>query len=94
MGLHGCIGLFYVIEGFLDILLPAPRKENGSEQPNRSSTEVGSAQTRDENLKSKLLFTVKPGGIAGYLGELDEIKFRSPVLLSLISFSLQHDILR
>lgn len=54
------IGLFYVIEGFLDILLPIEEK--------RTTQAKGSeACYRDH----KLLFTVKPGGIAGYLGMSD-----------------------
>jgi lysophospholipid hydrolase len=66
-------GLFYVIEGFLEILLPGEKKDNGSEHnksPNPADSDVEPPNTRDEKSKSKLLFTVKPGGIAGYLGEL------------------------
>ncbi|KAJ3572215.1 hypothetical protein NP233_g3232 [Leucocoprinus birnbaumii] len=63
-------GLFYVIEGFLDILLPEQKKANGSEQ-NASPNLMGAeGDTRDDQSKSKLLFTVKPGGIAGYLASL------------------------
>jgi hypothetical protein len=54
------IGLFYVIEGFLDILLPT----NGSQIPGLSDGMTGS---RNDKVQEKLLFTVKPGGIAGYL---------------------------
>ncbi|KAF9074991.1 hydrolase [Rhodocollybia butyracea] len=51
-------GLFYVIEGFLDILLPPESDGSGA----RNAVKDGSDQ--------KLLFTVKPGGIAGYLASL------------------------
>ncbi|KAF9024101.1 patatin-domain-containing protein [Hymenopellis radicata] len=49
-------GLFYVIEGFLDILLPAEQQKDiaGS-----------SSETKKGQPEQKLLFTVKPGGIAG-----------------------------
>ncbi|TFK41896.1 hypothetical protein BDQ12DRAFT_677345 [Crucibulum laeve] len=73
-------GLFYVIEGFLDILLPL---ENNSVDPGdlkaaeprapASSTDSQSRKTAPENFtktQQKLLFTVKPGGIAGYLASL------------------------
>jgi lysophospholipid hydrolase len=54
------IGLFYVIEGFLDILMPT----NGSQTPGLSDAMPG---LRNDKVQEKLLFTVKPGGIAGYL---------------------------
>ncbi|KAF9531870.1 hypothetical protein CPB83DRAFT_867766 [Crepidotus variabilis] len=73
-------GLFYVIEGFLDILLPVkeshkqeasvPKPPNlraegeDSEESRRSPASTTPKQTQ------KLLFTVKPGGIAGYLASL------------------------
>lgn len=64
-------GLFYVIEGFLEILLPVEEKDNRSEH-NKSPSLIGPhaepSYPRDEKSRSKLLFTVKPGGIAGYLG--------------------------
>ncbi|KAH9949389.1 patatin-domain-containing protein [Amylocystis lapponica] len=98
-------GLFYVIEGFLDILLPS---ENGADHPetkpkpnppdtdhrqSRPDTGFGTkrrsrspsfsssipslatgqgrtgARTKNEP-KPKPLFTVRPGGIAGYLSSL------------------------
>jgi lysophospholipid hydrolase len=64
-----CIGLFYVIEGFLEILLPEETKDNGVDN-GKSPGFVNNdfRHTRDEKPRSKLLFTVKPGGIAGYLG--------------------------
>ncbi|KAF4611921.1 hypothetical protein D9613_004184 [Agrocybe pediades] len=72
-------GLFYVIEGFLDILLPAtqPKKDTppvvpktplarpSEEEPWRTPGLVD-----DRSSQQKLLFTVKPGGIAGYLASL------------------------
>ncbi|OBZ78912.1 Lysophospholipase NTE1 [Grifola frondosa] len=90
-------GLFYVIEGFLDILLPSenkPSAPDGKSRPSTADTETRSshlnpeAQSRRrsrsrsfnaERLASnrsqkegtqKPLFTVKPGGIAGYLSSL------------------------
>lgn len=64
------IGLFYVIEGFLDILLPV--KEQGKDGPpafRTSDAEAWRGQGESKQ-RQKLLFTVKPGGIAGYLGKL------------------------
>jgi hypothetical protein len=55
-------GLFYVIEGFLDILLP------NNESINRG-TDSALGNTTHQT-PQKLLFTVKSGGIAGYLGGL------------------------
>lgn len=67
-------GLFYVIEGFLDILLPADDKHqelNTRPAPQRPHSKPqqpnGSAHPDDKSRKP--LFTVKPGGIAGYLSE-------------------------
>ncbi|THG99862.1 hypothetical protein EW026_g2570 [Hermanssonia centrifuga] len=55
-------GLFYVIEGFLDILLPEPDHTPAFEKH---------AAPKDRKDRSpKPLFTVKPGGIAGYLSSL------------------------
>jgi lysophospholipid hydrolase len=102
--LHIASGLFFVIEGFLDIVLPTeertfPEKElrakqstptvdslydveatSKNEDGNISS--IGSSKEssrrsapsvprRDPSLKGRRpLFTVKPGGIAGYLGKV------------------------
>ena len=70
-------GLYYVIEGFLDILLqteaqcPVPLPSH----PKTSGSDVDPISTHDQTRLDggrretrKLLFTVKPGGIAGYLG--------------------------
>ncbi|KAG5643133.1 hypothetical protein DXG03_001523 [Asterophora parasitica] len=61
-------GLFYVIEGFLDILLPAesPSSRNLSDPLSAQAT----PGTKGCKPQQKLLFTVKPGGIAGYLSSL------------------------
>ncbi|KAG6813983.1 hypothetical protein H0H92_004476 [Tricholoma furcatifolium] len=59
-------GLFYVIEGFLDILLPCetPSGPSTRTQNNLPNQHNPTANTKPQQ---KLLFTVKPGGIAGYL---------------------------
>lgn len=84
-------GLFYVIDGFLDVSLPVsepkPVSNNAKSrrESRRPSNEFGrGVRFADEkprpgifgdskpgdNKTSKLLFTVKPGGIAGYLSSL------------------------
>lgn len=72
-------GLYYVIEGFLDILLPldAPRAFTAqTAHPRFSGSDTDSMGTCDHRQETasqetrKLLFTVKPGGIAGYLASL------------------------
>ncbi|KAF6754273.1 hydrolase [Ephemerocybe angulata] len=78
-------GLFYVIEGFLDILLPdkderkdqtaKPSKATEPEQPldDENANEpwrTPSFGAKKQPPQQKLLFTVKPGGIAGYLASL------------------------
>ncbi|KAH6916678.1 hydrolase [Coprinopsis sp. MPI-PUGE-AT-0042] len=79
-------GLFYVIEGFLDILMPEkdpsaenPRAMKVPQQPKPSEEKVFEDEDepwRTPNLtgqkkpQQKFLFTVKPGGIAGYLSSL------------------------
>jgi len=71
-------GLYYVIDGFLDILLP--EKEEKAKVPVKvpeqddidADNENEPWRTPSLGVKQapqKLLFTVKPGGIAGYLGE-------------------------
>lgn len=67
-----------MIEGFLDILLPLKKSPKG-EQPIPKSTPTSETSysgfwrdaqgLEDKKLEQKLLFTVKPGGIAGYLGQ-------------------------
>ena len=71
--------MFYVIEGFLDVILPVTDSHHGSETkiPSQnnpplsranglptSNHESGESKQQEEG---KHLFTVKPGGIAGYL---------------------------
>ncbi|KAF5352701.1 hypothetical protein D9756_005855 [Leucocoprinus leucothites] len=85
-------GLFYVIEGFLDILLPGEKKDNGLEHstsPNLTSPDDKS-HIHDEQSRSKLLFTVKPGGIAGYLGS-GESKNSSKILLPVLHIDASLD---
>lgn len=81
------LGLFYVIEGFLDILLPPdvddspntgsssgrPRTPGHQPTPHPSisdrypSNAKFAYPTHSKSRSHKPLFTVKPGGIAGYL---------------------------
>ncbi|KAJ7146253.1 hypothetical protein C8R44DRAFT_600464 [Mycena epipterygia] len=68
-------GLFYVIEGFLDILLPGDeahvRKPSQNATPSAADAEPWRTPgVKGDTNKQKLLFTVKPGGIAGYLAAL------------------------
>ena len=93
---QGIAGLFYVIDGFLDMILPT--EDNGKESANAKTERGKNVQPEDEKTRSqsrfdflfdgnsrsdgttkskankdrsqKPLFTVKPGGIAGYLCEL------------------------
>jgi hypothetical protein len=63
-----------VIEGFLDVLLPVEETETKrSENPNESTGDVPRLSRRQPpaTSKTRALFTVKPGGIAGYLGRFD-----------------------
>jgi hypothetical protein len=73
--------MFYVIEGFLDVILPAAdsQRHDGSDAEIPSQKNLPSGRTsrqstiNHENKQSKPLeegkhlFTVKSGGIAGYL---------------------------
>jgi lysophospholipid hydrolase len=65
-----------VIEGFLDILLPLKKPTQGHQPIPKSATAPDTPYLRnaqsleDKKLEQKLLFTVKPGGIAGYLGQI------------------------
>jgi lysophospholipid hydrolase len=70
-------GLFYVIEGFLDILLPVEEPTGrmmSQSKPSRAGSDPRSIPESKSGSEKpqhqKLLFTVKPGGIAGYLGTL------------------------
>ncbi|KAF8624239.1 hypothetical protein AX15_005999 [Amanita polypyramis BW_CC] len=71
-------GLFYVIEGFLDILLPDNQQRHDVEpkepEPvNQSNSKWDRLNSRHHSTSQKPLFTVKPGGIAGYLSSLCNI---------------------
>ena len=97
-------GLFYVIDGILDISLPlyehkvektsASEKEetsqthtspstssssslNGKPQPARRESVSGGERSHPTSpgRKSRHLFTVKPGGIAGYMGRCTSYSF-------------------
>ena len=68
-----------MIEGFLDILLPLKKSPQDQQSIPKSepmpdtpySGFIRNAQSvKDKKLEQKLLFTVKPGGIAGYLGQI------------------------
>ena len=75
--------MFYVIEGFLDVILPVTdlQHQGGSDAKTSSQENVPSDQTSKQSApnhegrqsiprgEGKHLFTVKPGGIAGYLCE-------------------------
>ncbi|KAJ7757450.1 hypothetical protein B0H16DRAFT_1536689 [Mycena metata] len=67
-------GLFYVIEGFLDILLPEDeahvRKPTQNASPSVADAEPWRTPGKKASTRQKLLFTAKPGGIAGYLAAL------------------------
>ncbi|KAI9057768.1 patatin-domain-containing protein [Trametes sanguinea] len=87
-------GLFYVIDGFLDMILPVedhskeaekPKKQDHDHARDSSSTrseysftgrphssqgERSSHAKHNRDKSQKPLFTVKPGGIAGYLSSL------------------------
>ncbi|KAJ7110317.1 hypothetical protein C8R43DRAFT_1042208 [Mycena crocata] len=68
-------GLFYVIEGFLDILLPEDdahvRKSSQNAPPSVADAEPWRTPgVKSDANRQKLLFTAKPGGIAGYLAAL------------------------
>ncbi|KAI0673740.1 patatin-domain-containing protein [Trametes maxima] len=85
-------GLFYVIDGFLDMILPVDDHSNEPDKPKKhDETRENSSSRSDFSFSSrsrasqaerpgqgktnkdrsqKPLFTVKPGGIAGYLSSL------------------------
>ncbi|KAJ8518792.1 hypothetical protein ONZ45_g4175 [Pleurotus djamor] len=64
-------GLFYVIDGFLDILLPDENtRMPDAPQPNAFDPSNKFREPKPKAGLQKLLFTVKPGGIAGYLASL------------------------
>jgi hypothetical protein len=70
--------MFYVIEGFLDVILPVPDLQRHSEPETKvpSQENLPSGRTHPSpQEEGKHLFTVKPGGIAGYLGENSSNRF-------------------
>lgn len=78
-------GLFYVIDGILEISLPADEPSHPKERSRGSGFDTSSARKSSDTSyfreekgheprnQSKPLFTVKPGGIAGYLASLCNI---------------------
>ncbi|KAJ3978131.1 hypothetical protein EV361DRAFT_875341 [Lentinula raphanica] len=60
-------GLFYVIDGFLEILLPPESNKHSDGRSDNATSIRNSSKNRNE---PRLLFDVKPGGIAGYLASL------------------------
>ena len=73
-----------MIEGFLDILLPLEKSSTDEQPTSKSAPSPDTSHSEfsshsefwrsaqglgDKKLEQKLLFTVKPGGIAGYLGQ-------------------------
>jgi lysophospholipid hydrolase len=94
-------GMFYVIEGFLDIILPTTESltEHAADgkfaSTQQSHTRMTSGPTSQQYMRqeredaqrgrqdrddpgAKHLFTVKPGGIAGYLCEWSLLLRSSP----------------
>ncbi|KZV84312.1 patatin-domain-containing protein [Exidia glandulosa HHB12029] len=71
-------GLFYVIDGFLDVSLPSDESSSDDHVPRtkeRSTSTASKPTTSNSNSQpnepeGRHLFTVKPGGIAGYLSSL------------------------
>ena len=88
-----------MIEGFLDILLPVkendapplvPKTAEPLSEPRRSAPSPD-----NKKMEQKLLFTVKPGGIAGYLGSYStHYKQRILTLIATCSLLVQHRIVR
>jgi hypothetical protein len=121
LGADPCAGLFYVIEGFLDIVLPDADSPKAHERARAQNASVNSLYEDDTfadsesdvgsvrpTLRSKAgsaaagatLFTVKPGGIAGYLGELRPLPIivltkgrRGVVPFACSSFAVEHSVI-
>lgn len=97
--------MFYVIEGFLDVILPVsdPRRYGGSDAkvPSQENLAPGrisrqstfNNESRQTPEEGKHLFTVKPGGIAGYLCE-EAHKFLFVPFADPSSIVVQHGIVR
>ncbi|KAI9817366.1 MAG: phosphatidylcholine and lysophosphatidylcholine phospholipase [Thelocarpon impressellum] len=78
-------GLYYVIDGFLDVSVPVDEKSHGGNvlgamHPSRSKSlddiapgsNHGSRRKRQAERKS--LFLIKPGGVAGYIGTISSYR--------------------
>ncbi|KAI0828902.1 patatin-domain-containing protein [Trametes gibbosa] len=63
-------GLFYVIDGFLDMILPVEGHGNEADKAKKQESTREADQRQNKDKSQKPLFTVKPGGIAGYLSSL------------------------
>lgn len=99
--------MFYVIEGFLDVILPVvdsqrhggwdpkvPPQENlSSGWTSRQSTFNHEGKQSKPPEEGKHLFTVKPGGIAGYLCE-ETRGFRFNPFADPSSIVVQHGLVR
>ena len=100
-------GMFYVIEGFLDVILPVadmqphdgsdtktPSQENlPSDRMNRQPTFNHEVRQTEPPEEGKHLFTVKPGGIAGYLCK-EALNFWSDPMPDPSSIVVQHGLVR
>ena len=63
------VGLYYVIDGLLDVSMPAEGSGVGEEPDRKRWTEKYRTKLQEKKKPPvKHLFTVSPGGIAGYLG--------------------------
>jgi hypothetical protein len=63
------VGLYYVIDGLLDVSMPAEGSEFTEELDRKCWAEKYRTKPQEKKKSPvKHLFTVSPGGIAGYLG--------------------------
>ncbi len=81
-------GLYYVIDGFLDVSIPGEEKEsdkapNGPagygpngllSPPTRRAASSPSRNSKRKLLSRKSLFLIKPGGLAGYVGTISSYR--------------------
>jgi lysophospholipid hydrolase len=100
-------GMFYVIEGFLDVILPVvdSQRHGGRDAKVPSQENIPSGRTSKQPAlnhesrqfkppeEGKHLFTVKPGGIAGYLCEVAR-KSRFDHFADQNSIVVQHGLIR
>jgi hypothetical protein len=62
-------GLYYVIDGLLDVSMPAEGSEVAEELDRKGWADNYRTKPQEKKRPTvKHLFTVSPGGIAGYLG--------------------------